>query len=96
MAWYFYNDMNKWYIFQEWLCDLTNNSQLSFYYSEGITKFKIFCNKCMPRSQHAKGKVRMIGSRHAFESQSLNIGESIPGAIWLATVLAIYSVIDIE
>ena len=50
----------------------------------------------MPRSQHAKGKVRMIGSRHAFESQSLNIGESIPGNIWLATVLAIYSVIDIE
>ena len=50
----------------------------------------------MPRSQHAKGKVRMIGSRNSFESQSLNIGESIPGAIWLATVLAIYSVIDIE
>ena len=35
----------------------------------------------MPRSQHAKGKVRMIDSRNSFESQSLNIGESIPGAI---------------
>lgn len=50
----------------------------------------------MPRSQHAKGKVRMISSRHAFEIQSLNIGESIPGANWLSTVLVIYSVIDIE
>lgn len=66
----------------DWDKKAANTSdQLSFYYSERITKFKIFCNKCMPRSQHAKGKVRMIGSRNSFESQSLNIGESIPGAI---------------